>query len=92
VASQHQEELVVCGRVALVVLVDDEVACGMTRPHGGTERRDAEVMPDRAVVTAHVDVLVDLVQMRDAVTSHEISFSRGRSRRPYKRKGSRART
>ena len=71
VASQHEEELLVCGGVALVVLVDDQVARGMGSPSGNPERRDAEVVSDRPVVTAPVRELVDLVQMRNRVTSHE---------------------
>jgi hypothetical protein len=79
VASQHEEELLVCGRVALVVLVDDQVARGMGRPGGGTEGRNAEVVPDRPIETAPVGQLVDLIQMRNSVTSHETPFRRGPS-------------
>jgi hypothetical protein len=83
VASQHEEELLVCGGVALVVLVDDQVARSTGRPCGNTERRDAEVVSDRPVVTAPVRKLVDLVQMRNRVTSHEPpSVVVGRHARP----------
>jgi hypothetical protein len=54
VASQHEEELLVCGGVALVVLVDDEVALGTRCPGGNTERRDAEMVSDRPVVAGLV--------------------------------------
>ena len=43
----------------------------MGRPSGRTERRDAKVMADRAVVAGPVRKLVDLVQMRNRVASHE---------------------
>ena len=69
-SSHDEEELLVRRRVALVVLVDDQFARGTGRPRGGAERRDAEVVPDRPVVTAPVDQLVDLIQMRNRVTTH----------------------
>jgi hypothetical protein len=63
------------------VLIDDQVARGTARPRRGTERRDAEVVPDRPVETTHVDQFVDLVHLRDRVTSHQTPISRGRSSR-----------
>jgi hypothetical protein len=47
-----------------------------------SERRDAEVEPDRPVETTPVDQFVDLVHIRNRVTSHETPFNRGRSPRP----------
>src|SRR5262249_58112300 len=71
VAAHHKEELLVSGGVILVVLVDDKIACGAGCPGGHSERRDAQMVPDRPIVTACVRKLLDLVQMRNRVTSHE---------------------
>jgi hypothetical protein len=53
------------------VLVDDQIARRTRCPSGSTESRDAEVMSDRPVETAPVRKLVDLVQMRNGVSSHQ---------------------
>jgi hypothetical protein len=54
VAPEDEEKLLVRARVVFVVLVDDHVAHGMGGPGGGTEGRDAEVVPDRPVSVAPV--------------------------------------
>jgi hypothetical protein len=71
VAPQYEEELLVRSGIAGVMLVDDLVTRGTSGPGGNTERCDAEVVSDRPVVTAPVRKLVDLVQMRNRVSSHE---------------------
>src|SRR6266545_5536423 len=70
VAAQDEEQLLVCCRVALVVLVDDEVSRCMGSPGGHSERGDAQVVSDRPIVTACVVKFLDLVQMRNRVCSH----------------------
>jgi hypothetical protein len=70
VAAHDEKELLVSGGIVLVVLVDDGVARRTGRPSGHPERRDAQVVPDRPVVTACVRKFLDLVQMRNRVTSH----------------------
>ena len=79
VAAQHEKELLVSGGVVLVVLVDDGVARDMGRPSRHSERRDAQVVPDRPVVAPDVLELLDLVQMCNRVTSHG-THRRGQAR------------
>jgi len=59
VTAQHKKELLVSGGVILVVLVDDEVARSAGRPSSYSERRDAQFMPDRPIVTARVSKFLD---------------------------------
>jgi hypothetical protein len=70
VAAQHQEELLISGGVALVVLVDDALARRACRPSSHSKRRDAQVVSNRPIMTACVGEILDLVQLRDRVTSH----------------------
>jgi hypothetical protein len=70
VAAQDEKEFLVSGGVVLVVLVDDGVARGVGSPSSHTERRDAQLVPDRPIVTACVLEFLDSVQMRNHVTSH----------------------
>jgi hypothetical protein len=77
VPAQHEKELLVSGGVTLVVLVDDQVARRTGRPGSHSERRDAQAVPDRPVMTAYVGKFLDLVQMRNQVTSHGPSDRRG---------------
>src|SRR5262249_20877792 len=92
VAAQHEKELLVSGGVILVVLVDDEVARRMGRPGGHSERRYAQVVPDRPIVTADVRKFLDLVQMRNRIPSHRPTYRRRspRSAKPSRCQASRA--
>src|SRR5215831_2977120 len=67
VAAQHEKELLVGGRIAFLVLVDDEVARGAGCQGSHSERRDAQVLPYRRVVTSCVREFVDLVEMSNSV-------------------------
>lgn len=51
---EHEKELRVSGGVVLVVLVNDEIARGMGGPGSRSERRNAQVVSDRPIVTARV--------------------------------------
>ena len=68
--AQHEKEFLVSGWVVLVVLVDDAVTCSIGRPSSHSERCDPQVMSDRPIVAPCVCELLDLVQMRNRVTSH----------------------
>src|SRR4029077_10289832 len=76
VAAEHEKELLVSGGVILVVLVNDEVTRRTGRPGSHSERRDAQMVSDRPVVTADVRKFLDLVQMRNRVTSHGLIHRR----------------
>src|SRR5215831_15534996 len=81
VAAQHEKEFLVSGGVILVVLVYDEVTHSTGRPSSHSERRDAQVVSDRPIVTACVRKFLDLVQMRNRVTSHGPTHRRRPPRR-----------
>ena len=56
-ALQDEVQLLVAVRLVLVVLVDDPIAAVMAGPRVDTERRDAEVVADRAPRAAPVILL-----------------------------------
>ena len=78
--------------VRLVVLVDDPVARVVARPRVDAEGRDAEVVADGSPRTAPVVRFVDLVEVRDRVTTHKtpsiVNFTRA-TRSRYRRSVSR---
>jgi hypothetical protein len=59
----------------LVILADDPLARGTRGPCVDSEGRDAEVMAYRPPGTAVVVDLVNLVQLRDRVTTHQDPFT-----------------
>src|SRR6185312_4616964 len=69
----HEVELLVSVVLALVVLIDDSVACLATGPGVNAEGRDAEVVADWSRRTAPVADLVDLVEVRHCVATHGAS-------------------
>src|SRR5207253_7197934 len=77
--AQNDVKLLVRVRLRLVVLVDDPVARVTGRPRVDAEGRDAEVVPDGSPWTAPVVHLVDLVEVRDRVPTHETPSRRRHS-------------
>src|SRR5215211_1618002 len=57
---------------SLVVLVDDPVTHVAARPCACAKRRDAEVLAYRSPGTAAVARLLDLVEVRDRVATHQV--------------------
>ena len=57
------------------MLVNDAVARRARSPSSHSEGRDAQVVPDRPIVTTCIAEFLDLVQMRNRIISHGLALS-----------------